>query len=807
LSRYRASSSATGAAEPPLALEDARYLDKVLGDVLFDPTGAERVTGSFPYRSSWGDGTQVRDGWLVRGTSPAGNRVYFAGGETEPAPHELTSTNFVAACRARYAPRPAKESGEEAEARRARSAGVNGEHDLVLAAWLHKLGHEDLAGQALAAARADAAGYTRYWPRPEARGVLRFHLAESLHHDFVEAYATFRDEAALAAGTKLFALYRDVIRHDVKGNFWQAESILADLQRRKAAGALAEGDSRLGPGDLPAAGPERIATLIAALEDINVHRTTHRSFNERSLGTDWRVQMLVAIGDPAVPALIGAFEKDNRRTRSTGYPSVREPILVALRAILRVHPVEELSGRELLGYPAGRGAKLIRGAARLRAYWDTFGKFPFDERMMKVLTDPKSTGSACREAMSNLVALNDAPGGWLSELFDTPLTAKFSKPTVADAILAARERYLRAVERGEEEKAQWRSWRSIPCPYLNALVQLGDQRIAPALVKLAGEATDHETRLVLARAAQQLGRSQPMRALAREIETGTFKLRAPAAGAPRALWLDDRLDDLALVVQELIETGTEFTDRALWALADPQHPLHRTAVALLVRYSSERVSNHSVFQHPYWIVVARAGLADTTPTGRVYKFEDEQMMYEENGNTYRFGLPDELDRPELRRARVAERVCDRLALRLSRVIAGAPEFHPLRTDSEAQFSAVAEFVSRYGRRFRVLGHREADWLRSRNDRICCAPDIRPLNRAATVADIGSGDAVFHLNGKGEPAVTELPVWVMLKDGTVGLAVQAEIGPDGTMVYGVIFRRGMDMVPAEDVERAIPMGRR
>jgi hypothetical protein len=490
---------------------------------------------------------------------------------------------------------------------------------------------------------------------------------------------------------------------------------------------------------------------------------------------------------------------------------VREPVLAALRAILRVHLVDELSPTEFLGYPAGRGEKLLRASARLRSYWNTYGKVPFDERMLKVLTDPNSSHAACREAMSNLIELNDAPAGWLAGLFDTPLTAKFTKPTVAEAILAARDRHLNSFQRTAAEQARWRSTR---CEYLDALVQLGDRRIAQTLVKRAGEAAEATDRLQLARSALHLGRGGPMRALAREVETGALKLppladRASPTGVPKALWLDDRLDDLSAVIQALIETETEFADRALWALADEQHPLHRAAVGLVVRYTNERGGDDSIFRHPYWIGVARAGLGDTTPTGRVYKLDAPHLIftYEENGNTFRVSVPGELDRPEVCRARAEERVCDRLALKLSRAIAGAPEFHVLRSDSEAQFTAVAEFVGRYGRRFRVLGYRESDWMRARPERLCCVPDVRPLNRAATVADIGSGDAVFHLNGKGEPAVAELPVWVLLKDNTIGLAVQAEVGPEGTMVYGVIFRRGMGAVPAEEVERVLPTMRR
>jgi hypothetical protein len=135
-------------------------------------------------------------------------------------------------------------------------------------------------------------------------------------------------------------------------------------------------------------------------------------------------------------------------------------------------------------------------------------------------------------------------------------------------------------------------------------------------------------------------------------------------------------------------------------------------------------------------------------------------------------------------------------------VAGVPEYHALRTDAADQLAAVDEFLGRFDRRFRVLSRREADWLNVPRSHACCVPDLRPLHRAATVGDIGSGDAVFHLAGKGLPVVVELPMWVLLNDGTRGLVVQAEAAPDGTLVYGVVFRHGMAAVAAADILRSM-----
>jgi hypothetical protein len=42
------------------------------------------------------------------------------------------------------------------------------------------------------------------------------------------------------------------------------------------------------------------------------------------------------------------------------------------------------------------------------------------------------------------------------------------------------------------------------------------------------------------------------------------------------------------------------------------------------------------------------------------------------------------------------------------------------------------------------------------------------------------------------------------DPVRGLAVQAEIGSDGTIVYGVIFKHEMKAVPTTDVEKVVPL---
>jgi hypothetical protein len=118
--------------------------------------------------------------------------------------------------------------------------------------------------------------------------------------------------------------------------------------------------------------------------------------------------------EPAVPTLIDALEKDERLTRSVHFwrdfarsrtvLSVREAEVTALMAILRVSVFEPVSTGDSLTARGDNAA--IALAKQLRAYWKEYGKLPFDERMMKILTDAKTSFTAKREAADNLANLD-----------------------------------------------------------------------------------------------------------------------------------------------------------------------------------------------------------------------------------------------------------------------------------------------------------------------------------------------------------------------------------------------------------------
>ncbi|MBO0700786.1 MAG: hypothetical protein J2P46_20490, partial [Zavarzinella sp.] len=130
-----------------LSPDDAEYLDSLVREFLFDPKGAIRVRVTLPSPNrpayigqlDWGP---ERDGWLVRGKAP---RVYFADGESVPAPPpaRVRPLSFLALCQRRYPAAP-----DAHRDRLARSLDPDNA-DIAWAAWLHRLGHDDLAARAL----------------------------------------------------------------------------------------------------------------------------------------------------------------------------------------------------------------------------------------------------------------------------------------------------------------------------------------------------------------------------------------------------------------------------------------------------------------------------------------------------------------------------------------------------------------------------------------------------------------------------------------------------------------------------------
>jgi hypothetical protein len=168
-----------------------------------------------------------------------------------------------------------------------------------------------------------------------------------------------------------------------------------------------------------------------------------------------------------------------------------------------------------------------------------------------------------------------------------------------------------------------------------------------------------------------------------------------------------------------------------------------------------------------------------------------------------------------------ERICDVAAEKISEIVFGVPAYHPLLKDADVRLKALKEALDRYSYRPATAAEIEALAGQMGHDP-GFVPDIQPLGRAATADDVRKGKAIFHQDGKGKLADAKLPLEAVLKNAgdapsdrepqhrgrprKVGgvLIVQAEIGPDGKVKYGVIMSHELRTLAADDVKDVKPL---
>ena len=799
-----------------LAAEDARYLDWLVEDFLFDPRHAVYVrvaTPGSPDRLAWESPAvarlvrDTRDGWLVRGTGGAPDRIHFLDGESIPVPATgVRQLDFEVHCAARY--RRGSGGPWDLRLEYLDAAPRPDDPDLVLAAWLHRRGYDGLAALALAEARDGT--------REDPRAGLRAFLARQGNDAMVNAFARRADEEGLAHAARLFALYPDQA-----ARFPQAAAIAADVRRRRLAGI----GSRVPPAGPPAEfarwdTPTKVAFLIASLDEVTGSDVNRFGFDFVSgLPDDWRVAALMEVGDPAVPALIDALERDTRLTR--GRP--RMALMCSFGRgrevpIEQVHPVHDVIQRALegilrvrdfnpTGTPGAADDDSPRATAdRLRRYWDRFGGMPFPDRMMALLTDPATRPQAGREAAERLVEEFMPSRSWSRvdrrgrdvPTRPTALVARYSDPTVAEAILAAMDRAGQGRPGGEA------AWLITGCR--RALIELGDPRAGPEVARRAAAATDPMERAELAWAAHTLGVSGPLVSLARELAAGAIRRPVPTDGPP-----DPRAAQLELdkVIDTLIDCGVPEADEALYAVADAGHPYFAVAARGLLALN-ERGGGTVSAQHPFGLAVLRTLLADRRPTGVHCYRRGAEVEDRVDGQPRRWTPAGGAD-PARWLEHVERRVADDAADQLAQLTVGLPAYHPLRRDADQVLAETRGVLTRFGRNYRQLTWEEqARWNR-RDRNVTYVPDIKPLGRPSTAADVRAGRAVFELGGSSRVAKEKLPAWVAVKadagksDPAWGLVVQAEVGADGKLVYGVIFRHAIRAVKADEVGRVEPYG--
>lgn len=792
-------------AQRRLSTKDQEYLEGVLHGLLYDPPqGAERVSVITRVRTMSRDFAEAyRGGWLVHGKGGEPDRIYFADGESIPVSPELklTRVDFVADCHFIYNRVLYDPAADEARGRVSDQALRNwGSEELAHAAWLYRLGNEDLAARALAAARnAVKNGDPEADSEPDPRPYLRSDFLWWAFDGMVHAYMVRADAEALAHGETLLRLRGDETAesHSAVG---KGLELIEDLKRRQRNGTLGQAPPPW-PADFETWDTKKkTAWLIDSLDEAGMP-LEGAPYGSKSY-LDVRIGALVQLGEAAVPDLLGALETDGRLTRyiyawrdfdvDRSIMTVRDAELDALTSIL--HLGDMFNGAVFVEMP-----QLPETVRRLRAYWDENKSQSLDERQMKALTDPNVDFKAKREAVKNLVN----PAGAPEPNPPNPVIAKFSNPTAAEAILAAMDAELAAYEAGPRSQGEGYylyERRSIAEIYLSALISLGDSRIAPELARRATSAlAAPDDRRGWALAAHFLGDPKPFAAFAEDFRAG--RLPYPPGQDGKEGWLE-------AAVAALSRAGTPEAALALDALAEPGHPAHVAIVRLILGRSTVLAyENNLWFQHPYCLRILRRLLDDTSPTGLTQVLEGASFARRgENG----FGgtAPDFLAALHSPHREIPELTRDAAALQLADLVFGAPRALPFFDAPDKRLTLLKSTLDRY--RFERASPWLAGYFGADPANPHFMPGIQPLSRAATAADVEQGKAIFHLDGQARPVDMKLPALATLLAGrfteqpSPAVILQAEAGPGGEVTYGVLTAEEILTVPASKLENIRPL---
>ncbi|HZU99093.1 MAG TPA: hypothetical protein VFF73_20470 [Planctomycetota bacterium] len=823
----------TVVAEDKLASEDRELLESLLKTTVFDPpANAERVVAKVALRTCWASTEEVeRELWRVPASGDQPARLVRADGRTETAAITSvapTRVDFVAAVRERLEPPKAGEENRDqvfAEMARVAGHGAQTDHDLAVAAWLHRRGEDGLAVALLEKLR--AVKRQGEGAEPSLADRLREELAWQDFAAMVHAYMVRADAEALAEGEHLFAHYPEQAKH-----YDQAKTIVAELERRKKKGSFGLTPPERPPEELARkSAEERIAWLVTALEDVDARQWGQPGGVD--LGGDWRVSALIDEGDCAVPALIDAVEKDERLTRCVHFwrdfarsrtvLSVREAALTAVMSILRFSVFEPRGTGD--NFTASEPERAREVAKKLRAYWEKNRGLKIEERMVAVLMDTSAGQKQCREAAQNLAELNQrrrigtTVWGTRTEAgkegAENPALA-LAKPTAAEAILAAMDRDVALGDPSWKDDARMSLFngRKVETHYIQCLVVLGDRRICPELRRRAEKATEMRMRRQWAFACHVLGDPEPMAAFWREFAKGALEVPPIVdPGARGHLHEEPGAVELRECVETAVRLGTHDADDAIRAVTNPDHPYH-DRYKLLVTRPVTTWDTEGLFWHPYYLAFIAPDLEQTEETGTTFRVEGD-MIHEEGvrGSSW-----SRIDSSTFARAALeshaTERRCDRAAARLSEVLVGLPRYSVLLKDRDARLAEVKSGCKRFLRRARratpeeqeVLGVGRPDW-----EKPAFLPGITSLGRVATEKDVAEGNAIFHLGGEGQLVDLKLPAVARLKrDGgrTVPvLVVQAEQLASGARHYGVVGADCIQEVSADRLESIEPLPKR
>lgn len=768
---------------------DRALLQRLLAMGLFDPNGGaglERVSVVYDARTVWGKlAPRMERAWRAA----KGGAITSAWGAAITRTKQIDPLDL-----AQEIAETVRLVDERAEEWSSRSA-------LTLAAWAARTHREADAARILFALRA------RCYDDEDMLDSLRRNEAAPLWLDAVHAYVAGLDEEALAAAERLVR-----VAGEYADAYGQGAALLAELKRRKAAGTLGKAPATM-PADLAGKSPQqRVTALIASLEDVSVYQQTQPGGVD--LASAPAVEALIAIGDPAVPALIECIRGDQRLTRSVHFQrdflphrtilAVREAALAAVQSILRrtFYSAGSL-GDDFTRQPPAKARAVV---AEIDKYWQSFGRLPLGKRMMLVLAEPRAAGADLRDAAMNLATLQypcvrgTMPGATrlrIGKRLPSPAVEDFADPTAAEAILKAMDRDLAQIadRLGGKPDELARHRDAAEDQYVTSLMHLGDKRILGELLRRYRAADSTRLRRKLAGTAHWLGDSSAISEFAGQFAAGKTAL-------------DDRnaAGELRECVRYLAAARLPACEKALEALADPNHAQHKLAREQVRSANLADPRDAQWFAHPLCLRLLEADLADTTADGVTYTLQEDALVVGTAQGAVRLAVPDILMDAKTPRKQAAGRRCDVAAEKVGQLVLGMPEYHPLLADANRRITIMRRMLELYRGRLAPIGRVLRADLELDEPHPLFVAVLPALTEAATPQDVLTGRAVFQQDGKGKAAKGwSLPAtgaWKARRDpmGAMPrvLIVQAETTAEGKTHCGIFARHEITVVDAGDL---------
>lgn len=807
---------------PKLSDADKALLDKV-AELVVKPTG-ECIRFKAMAYSCWGGGGEAdRLGWLERDAEGKPLRVRDVDGDWMGVPGRFETVKFLELCKSDYGADPDEDDDTFREMTETSLGPAGAFPDLVVACWCRQLGDNSLAAKVLRDAR-------RGESDDETIGILKQTLAWRCFAGSAHAFINGDDEQALHYASRFEQKYADF--NDEFGT--PAADILADLKRRKEAGTFGkyqptEYDDdwnaivKLPEGYESWEETRQLDWLLLNLENVDARQWGQPGGVD--LSSDWRVQQLIKLGEAGVPKLIDCIESDKRLTRSMHFwrdfatsrtvMAVREAALVAVMTILQVEVFDPVSTGDNFSSRGEEGAKKV--AARLRKYWEEYGKYPFDERMMKILTNPEASLEARQEAALNLAYINDRPvrgttvwtsGSRTRSEGPNPVVEKFKEPTVAEAILTLMDQHVAQIAKDEADDPEMQQYYAHRATgrYADALVTLDDKRIVPELRKRIDGDASPALKRTFAWVCLWLDDDAPFKALCKRFAEGTEPGLADS-------------DSLAELLHMLARVELPEVETAMSALLKPEHPAHAIYRDQVLNENPSWTDDAIWFAHRSCITLLRKQLDNTKASGSYFKVEGDTYTEGEDGSSSSGPIPDYLKAdPDLRKS-AQGRWCDDAAMKLNELVGGLPRYNPLFSDAETRLQRMRELLDQYAANL----HRADEWEAESVGEWGWGPfylfSPPPLGRAAAESDVKAGNAVFALQGS-EVAALKLPARGALSpaperegdepvedDREWCLIVQAETDAEGKTWYGVVRRHGFEKVAAEQLHDVQPRDQR